>query len=658
MNPMLPNLARRMPSCIMALVSAGLFYPTSVAVAADDQLLLHIAKGHEISITVQAHHTISGYIRNTDENPLSDGHVSVEFGGRKYNGTSGKTGKYYINIPKKLNIPNPLFVTADKRGYTVATRAINKTQFGHVDFILSKASQFNIEIDRRLHHLGNGAFSGSVNSQFQRADAEGAAYSVEFLLDDAQLPPNVITARLMMNAKGVQGKTPVSINGKQVGVLDNSNQDGSVDKVEIPMDMCAFTHGNNTLAIHAGTSSGGEIDDFEFTNIELILTPAADIDSVAKDVLVEKLASINFIEAAGKTLTEIREGQSFYLTAKGKSRCKGLKDIARIKVTTQGTQEGEGKTVLLVETGPETGVFRSRQAIAAKDIHARAGQAIIAKAGFRGARIQVVSAGIGATRVASTHKPEQTERSYFQKEVDKIHELVRNNLLQNPDKLSADEQADKIIELLKHDPLLNSGKIGAETSKKDKHIEDILKSFKQQKSNEKKRAGAKPLNAPRPLQANNAAAEPLKGQPITGKNVPRSLPTNDAANVSSAPTQPAAPLKVGSTRWTTYKLKIGPRRAGDLPNIEVIKVAFKKGAARVALIVKSYPVSLVQNDAGKIFWSVNWRNSEILDTRIATQPDEILKLKQAAQQRKAGSVAKNELDTLIGNMLGPDARKK
>ncbi|MDX8391310.1 MAG: hypothetical protein R8K53_01915 [Mariprofundaceae bacterium] len=113
-----------------------------------------------------------------------------------------------------------------------------------------------------------------------------------------------------------------------------------------------------------------------------------------------------------------------------------------------------------------------------------------------------------------------------------------------------------------------------------------------------------------------------------------------------------------SARWAAYKVKKISHRTGQLPEINVVKISFKKSASRAALIVKSYPVSLVQMMDGTILWSVNWQNSEIEEKRMVSQPDEIFKLNQAAEQRKSGSVSEKELDTLIGNMLGPKASKK
>jgi hypothetical protein len=127
-------------------------------------------------------------------------------------------------------------------------------------------------IDSGVHHLGDGAYSGSVNSQFQMA-TEGTTYTKSFTVDMLQLYSK---ATLSITHRGVQKADPIRINGQLIRISSgwNSPSDGSLGTSTISFDINILKAGANNISITASYDSGShDYDDFEFTNIYVTLSP-------------------------------------------------------------------------------------------------------------------------------------------------------------------------------------------------------------------------------------------------------------------------------------------------------------------------------------------------------------------------------------------------
>jgi len=184
-------------------------------------------------------------------------------------------GHYHLNVPE---VPVYFALTAVHQGYAsrsvnVAAQSVRGTT--HVqNFALQPARSDVIAIETvpEVHHLGDNNFEGRINSQFQKR-AQGALFQAEFVLEGDVLRAASNGAELRMLAKGVQRRHEIRINDCLLERrLDTAPEDGSFGEFKAPFDGSHLRPGTNTFEIHA-TSLGGDIDDFEFVNIEIRLFP-------------------------------------------------------------------------------------------------------------------------------------------------------------------------------------------------------------------------------------------------------------------------------------------------------------------------------------------------------------------------------------------------
>lgn len=139
-----------------------------------------------------------------------------------------------------------------------------------VDFQLEPRERDRIVLEPEpdVHHLGNDRFEGRINSQFQKR-SEGLRYRVTFELPTA---PSSHKARLKMMTRGVQCPHPITINNEEVAELRRSPGDGSFGRYVASFDSAILEAGPNVLEIRA-VSCMGDIDDFEFVNVQIELVP-------------------------------------------------------------------------------------------------------------------------------------------------------------------------------------------------------------------------------------------------------------------------------------------------------------------------------------------------------------------------------------------------
>lgn len=205
--------------------------------------------------------------------PLAGATVRLDIpGGDPLIATTAADGSFTLEPPAVAEF---VAVTAAREGYepsavNVSSRAIHRGDVA-VDFALEPESQDVIALDPspEVHHLGNDAFEGAVNSQFQR-ESEGRAYTTTFVVPSDDPAAEFRRVELTLLAKGVQCEHPVSIGGRRVARLPLSPEDGSFGQVVLQIPVERLSTGINTLRI-ASSSCHGDLDDFEFVNVQIRL---------------------------------------------------------------------------------------------------------------------------------------------------------------------------------------------------------------------------------------------------------------------------------------------------------------------------------------------------------------------------------------------------
>jgi hypothetical protein len=187
-------------------------------------------------------------------------------------------GAYALHVPP---VPDFFAISATLPGYVAASANVSAKAVEHgavrVDFKLKPLDldTLVLEVHPEVHHLGDDAFDGSINSRFQKR-AEARLYRVTFAVDEARLTRGRRGAELALLAKGVQMPHPVLINGTRLPrTLPVSPDDGSFGEVRLDFPIELLQIGENTLEIR-DLRRGDDHDDFEFINVQVRLksTPA------------------------------------------------------------------------------------------------------------------------------------------------------------------------------------------------------------------------------------------------------------------------------------------------------------------------------------------------------------------------------------------------
>lgn len=139
-----------------------------------------------------------------------------------------------------------------------------------LDFALEPRARDRIVLEPvpDVHHLGNDLFEGRINSRFQKV-SEGRRYEVTF-----EIPVDAVLrrAQLTMMTRGVQCPHPIRINNTEVARLNNSPANGSFGRFAAAFDADVLHVGVNTLELRS-TTCAGDLDDFEFVNVQIQLEP-------------------------------------------------------------------------------------------------------------------------------------------------------------------------------------------------------------------------------------------------------------------------------------------------------------------------------------------------------------------------------------------------
>ncbi len=186
-------------------------------------------------------------------------------------------GQFALRPPR---LPDHVAVTASLDDYIPESVNIpsNRLRGGlRHDFLLRPIERdvISLERDPEVHHLGNSDYSGSINSQFQKRDAEGVECEATFVLAADQTAPAVSGAEIVMLAKGCQAPNEIRINGNLIEKrLTGSPQDGSFGEYRAAFPASWLAAGANTLHIRS-TRGNADLDDFEFVNVRILLTRPA-----------------------------------------------------------------------------------------------------------------------------------------------------------------------------------------------------------------------------------------------------------------------------------------------------------------------------------------------------------------------------------------------
>ncbi len=208
--------------------------------------------------------------------PLPGTTIRVDLaGGDPVIATAGPDGRYELRVAE---VPDFFATSATHDGFVPASRNVDAAMLRSggvtLDFALQPESDAVVAVEAipEVHHLGDNRFDGTINSQFQKR-SEGKEYSAEFTLKGSQVPPYVSNAEVQLLAKGVQRRHRIRINGTTLDKrLSEAPDDGSFGEFAASFDPAILQEGTNAIEIIAAPSDS-DIDDFEFVNVRIGLTP-------------------------------------------------------------------------------------------------------------------------------------------------------------------------------------------------------------------------------------------------------------------------------------------------------------------------------------------------------------------------------------------------
>ncbi|RMF94034.1 MAG: DUF11 domain-containing protein, partial [Nitrospinota bacterium] len=568
---------------------------------------------------------LSGTVSSTEGTPLPGASVSVEIGGKIYSALSDAKGGYRVEIPGDFPVPDQLIIRADKEGYNTSTSIVKREEFPRADIRLSKVSKDVLPIDASLHHLGNGHYQGAINSRFQKPEAEATDYTREFEVPEDRLSASsAIGIKLRLTVKGAEEENPILINGKKVGTLNASHPDGSATVVEIPIDPCALKPGKNTLEIRAdGSNANGDIDDFEFANIQLLFKPGEELSPGSKELA--ELSSLQVMdEGFTRGLQEVSPGGKFSIEAKGKSACASLKDVALVQVYPKSKGEDAGIRVELIETGPATGVFRSERPVSVSGLGVRAGDRLVVRSGVRGTSVPVRLKKLNLEGEWESTDPGNRYRM-----------MVRFN---------SDSGKYEGI-LTRHGE--GSKYVGFSLGE---HVWSArpAKDWSSVATTQKWRWGSGGVS-----QGSEWRSAGLDLDQSTDNR----LVLSDGRvfiRVGSSTEQKEA--KKPEASWTVYRLKV--EKGTGVADISVIEITFSRKGDMAELSQWEYPVSHLKNETtGKILWSIGWSSGSPVTANVMTiEKSATEELARQAEELKKGGMAKPQLRGAIEEILGKGAR--
>lgn len=265
-----------------------------------------------------------GQVIDTNKKPVANAQVSFISNHQYYAATTDSSGNFKLSFDKS-NIPSTLTYWVTKTGYVPFSGNLKVTgsavNVGEITLEQLNDRTVVVEIEPDVHHLGDGKFTGSINSQFQTPVSEGSSYQRSFNVSSTQM--NSTGATLTFLAKGVNCADKLALNNVQIATLGTSPSDGSYGTQTITVPIDKLVSGNNTLSLISvstgGSSCGGsntDIDDFEFTNIILkfagtpTVTPVVEVPGVTTPIADSRVFAFAEANYPGSFAGKVTEGQA------------------------------------------------------------------------------------------------------------------------------------------------------------------------------------------------------------------------------------------------------------------------------------------------------------------------------------------------------------
>ncbi|HEX4925431.1 MAG TPA: carboxypeptidase-like regulatory domain-containing protein [Bdellovibrionales bacterium] len=227
---------------------------------------------------------LQGQILTASGQPLSDATVTLESAMGRKTSVTDTAGVYRIEMTSAEYEALPRYFSAVvmRAGFLARGIEFAKTaETGGEAFAPQNAAvddQQTLERSSRsviagIRHLGNSAYSGAANSQFQIPMAEALRIEVSFDLTQEELDA-LVYAKLELTARGVEGETLVVVN-PDVGALAESSisemqltpADGSSSTQLLDLTPTDLIAGRNTILIASRYID--DWDDFEISVLNL-----------------------------------------------------------------------------------------------------------------------------------------------------------------------------------------------------------------------------------------------------------------------------------------------------------------------------------------------------------------------------------------------------
>lgn len=224
----------------------------------------------ERNITERSDHTIDGRVTTSDGEPVANATVSIPLATTTVETTTDDDGRFTLDIAS-VDMPDEVVIVAKKSGYLPQTKLVAVDSSRSVRFELREGGQRSVVVSDQIIHIGDGDYTGSVNSQFQTATL-GEEVTLSFTLNDVQANADDVTLRYAV--RGAERANRILLNGREIGITPNTPEDGSQIIQELTFPAYLLEEGENELVFEgaeADTLFGTDIDDFEISNVQLLL---------------------------------------------------------------------------------------------------------------------------------------------------------------------------------------------------------------------------------------------------------------------------------------------------------------------------------------------------------------------------------------------------
>lgn len=202
--------------------------------------------------------------------------LTVPFNNKLYSTQTDARGAFELHLPKGSEYPD--YVGVLVKGPGIQTQVVNLKgnthQTGVGITVAPKAYQEAYLEDENLYHLGDGNYSGAINSQFQYPDASGTSRSVTINLSEEAANQSRLGMSIAIRGYENSGsKQGLYVNDKLWVTYGNSDSDGSFMVFSGNMETRGlFQAGPNVITFRSDQNASGDYDDFEYMNL-MITSP-------------------------------------------------------------------------------------------------------------------------------------------------------------------------------------------------------------------------------------------------------------------------------------------------------------------------------------------------------------------------------------------------